>query len=194
MAVSIGYTRFVALSKRFLWVLISAMIGLVIFIASYNNGENGARIVFSNIPKSDILQNIMAKPHYQGIDVRGRPYTVIAEKATQIDRDHVTLANINADMILANGMWIAVNAGSGSLNLQTKSLELTDGVDAFYDDGYEFRTAHAHVDIQQGSAYGDAHVEGQGRLGTLEADTFKVGPHGESIEFGGSVKMTLYRQ
>lgn len=194
MAASAGYTRFVALSKRFLWLLVLFMLGLVVWIASYNTGENGARIVFSNMPKSGILQNIMAKPHYQGIDVRGRPYTVIAEQATQIDKDNVSLSAIRADMVMKGGSWIAMNAGTGRLNLQTKSLELRDGVDVFYEGGYEFRTDHAHVDIQQGSAYGDAHIEGQGKLGTLQADGFAVSAHGEKIDFRGSVKMTLYRQ
>ena len=150
MTVMSNYTRFVELSKRFLWVLVAVMVGVVVWIASYNTGENGARIVFSNIPKSGVLQNIMSKPHYQGIDVRGRPYTVAADKAA--------------------------------------------GIDVFYEGGYEFRTDHAHVDIQKGSAYGDAAIEGQGNLGTLQADGFSMGTHGETIHFTGSVKMMLYRK
>ena len=188
-----NYTRFVALSKRFLWVLVAGMVGVVVWIASYNTGENGSRIVFSNIPKSGILQNVMAHPHYQGIDVCGRPYTVIADKATQIDKDNVSLENIRADMVMSNGAWVALNSGSGMLNTQTKQLELMQRVDVFYEDGYEFRTDHAHVDIQQGSAYGDAKVEGQGKLGTLMADGFSISPHGETINFTGSIHMKLYR-
>jgi lipopolysaccharide export system protein LptC len=189
-----NYTRFVALSKRFLWVLVFGMLALVVWIASYNTGENGARIVFSNVPKSGILQNIMSKPHYQGVDIHGHPYTVIADKAMQVDKDRVNLENIRADMVLGNGSWIALNAGAGTLNLQTKQLELTSGVDMFYDDGYEFRTDHAHIDIHKATAYGDAPVEGQGRLGTLQAVGFSVGERGETIHFNGSVKMVLYRQ
>ena len=189
-----NYTRFVALSKRFLWLLITIMVVLVVWIASYNSGENGARIVFSNIPKSGVLQNIMSKPHYQGIDVRGRPYTVTADKAAQVDKDSVSLENIRADMVMSNGVWIALNAGFGILNLQTKMLELSQGLDVFYDGGYEFRTDHAHVDIQQGSAYGDAPIEGQGGIGTLQADGFSMGTHGETIHFTGKVKMTIFRK
>ena len=194
MTVMSNYTRFVELSKRFLWVLVAVMVGVVVWIASYNTGENGARIVFSNIPKSGVLQNIMSKPHYQGIDVRGRPYTVAADKAAQLDKDNVSLENIRADMVMSNGVWIALNAGFGVLNLQTKMLELNKGIDVFYEGGYEFRTDHAHVDIQKGSAYGDAAIEGQGNLGTLQADGFSMGTHGETIHFTGSVKMMLYRK
>lgn len=187
------YTRFVAFSKSFLWILIVAMIALVVWIASDNSGENGARMVFSNISKSEDLQNVMVKPHYQGVDANNRPYTVLADSATQIDKDNVSLVNIRADMLMGNGNWIAMNSGTGALNLATKQLELKDSVDIFYDGGYEFRTDSAHVDIKQGMAYGDAPVEGQGPLGTLKSNSFKVENRGERIYFNGSVRMKIYR-
>lgn len=190
---SAGYTRFVEVSKRSLWFLVAFMVGLVIWIASYNSGENGARMVFSNAAKSVALQNIMNHPHYQGVDIHNRPYTVIAEKALQIDKDNVSLDRLSADMVMSNGSWIVLNAGKGLINLQSKQMELSGGVDVFYEGGYEFRTEHAHVDINKGSAYGDARVEGQGPLGTLVADGFTIGDKGETIKFNGSVRMKLYR-
>jgi len=187
------YTRFVALSKHFLWVLVAIMVAAVVWIAEDKSVENGGRIVLSNVPKTGNLQNVMIKPHYQGIDAHDRPFTVIADKATQIDADNVSMVSVRADMTMSGGAWVALNSGTGMLNLQTKQLELTDGVDMFYDGGYDFRTDHAHVDIQKGSAYGDAAVEGQGPPGTLKADGFAIDDHGQVIRFNGSVKMKLYR-
>lgn len=187
------YTRFVSVSKRFLWVLIAAMIALVVWIASDNNGENGARIVFSNVPKSEVIQNIMASPRYQGVDVHGRPYTVVAHKAVQVDKENVTMETIKAEITLDSGAWLAMNAGSGHMNIARKQMLLEGGVDAFYEGGYEFRSDHAQVDIQNNSIFGDAPVEGQGPLGTLKADNFSVENHGQVIRFNGSVRMKLYR-
>jgi lipopolysaccharide export system protein LptC len=187
------YTRFVSLSKNFLWILVVAMIGLVVWIASDSDGESGARVVFSNVPKSEILQNMMSNPHYQGMDARNRPYTVTADKARQLDKDNVALENIRADMGLDDGVWLSLNAGSGTLNILTKQLELHDGVNVFYDKGYEFRTDHVKVDIEKASAYGDSPVEGQGPMGILKADGFTVSNHGKSIHFNGSVRIRLYR-
>ena len=187
------HTRFVTVFKRFLMVLVLGMIGIVVWIASDNTGANKARIVFSNIAQSGALQNIMLKPHYQGVDVRNRPYTVIAEKATQLDKENIALEAIRADMLMNNGIWVALNSGTGAINLTSKQLVLTGGVDIFYNDGYEFRTDHVNVDIDKGSAYADSHVEGQGSLGTLQADQFSVSEHGQVIHFNGSVKMKIYR-
>jgi len=187
------YTRFVALSKHFLWILVALVVGLVVWIASDNTGDNKARIVFTNIAKSAALQNIMAKPHYQGVDAHNRPYTIIAETATQLDKDNIALVNIHADMEVRSGVWVALNSGTGKLNMQTKQLVLHDGVDLFYNDGYEFRTDHANVDIAKGTAYADSHIEGQGPLGTLKADSFSASDHGQVLHFVGSVKMEIYR-
>lgn len=188
------HTRVVALSKLLLWGLVAIIVGVLIWIASDNSGERGARIVFSSATKSnEALQNIMMKPHYQGVDAKDRPYTVVADQATQLDEQNVLMEKVSADMMGDNGAWVALNSGKGHLNLETKKLDLSEKVDMFYEGGYEFRTDYAHVDIQQGKAYGDAPVEGQGPPGTLNADSFEVVERGKIIRFNGSVRMTLYR-
>lgn len=188
------YTRFVVLGKHTLWILIALILVALVWMASQNSGDNGARVVFSNVPKMDALQNIMLKPHYQGVDANNQPYTVIADKAVQKDKDTVDLENINADILRSDGKWLAVKALQGELNNQTKQMELTGGVDLFYDGGIEFQTDHAHIDIAKGSAYGDARIEGQGPMGTIIADSFTVVDRGKSIRFNGSVRMKLYRK
>ncbi len=190
----VRYTRFVIFGKHFLWVLIAAIVAIVVWIAADNTGGDSKRIVFTNLPQQAITgtQNVMLKPHYQGLDAHNQPYTVIADRATQVDADTISMDNIRADMTQQNGKWVALNAKAGVLNTQTKQLDLTGGVDLFYEGGYEMRTDHAHVDIPAGAAYGDAHVEGQGPAGTLEADSFHVAENGRTIRFDGSVKMRLY--
>lgn len=169
------------------------MIGVVVWTASDNSGEGKARLVFSGIQKqSEPMPSTMIKPHYQGMDVNNQPYTVLADSATQKDKDTVVMQAVRADVLRTDGKWLALNAAAGELNTQSKQLALTGGVNMFYDGGYEFRSDHAQVDIQEGSAYGDSPVEGQGPLGTLKADSFSVTDRGKVIRFNGSVKMTLY--
>ena len=191
-----SYTRFVIFGKNFLWVLAAGLVGVVIWIASDNSGENGQRLVFSAVTKNENLENVMLKPHYQGLDAKNKPYTVIAEKATQLDADTVALASISADMLqsgTSKETWLALTAKEGVLNTKTKKMRLAGGVNVFYQGGYEFRSEHADIDIHGGTAYGDAPVEGQGPAGTITAKGFSVSNHGESIRFNGSVRMKLYR-
>lgn len=187
------YTRRVSLLRSSLWALVAVIIGVLVWIASDNTGDGGMRVVFSHIPKSENLQSVMLKPHYQGVDANNQPFTVIAEKATQLDKENVALQKVRGDMTMGSGAWVAVNAGTGQININTKQLDLRDRVNMFYEGGYEFRSDYAHIDIQKGRAYGNQPVEGQGPPGTLTADSFEVSKRGEVIRFRGSVKMTLYR-
>jgi len=186
------YTRMVLLGKNFLWIFAACIIALVVWIASTNNSDNGGRMVFTNVPKSAELENIMQKPRYQGVDVHNRPYTIEANNALQKDKDTIVLENVSADMTGDNNAWIAMKSGSGILNTVTRQMELLKGVEIFYEGGYQFRTDHAHVDIGKGSATGDSRIEGQGGAGTIEAKSFSILERGNIINFNGSVRMLLY--
>jgi len=187
------YTRFVWFGKNFLWMLVAGMIALVVWIGSGNSGDGTARLVFTNIPKSESLQNVMMKPHYQGVDAHNKPFTVTAEHGVQQDKDTMLLDTLRADMIGANGEWMAMNAGAGELNNTAKTLKLTKSVELFYEGGYQFRTDHADVDIGKGTASGDSPVQGQGPAGTLEAKNFSIVDRGDVIHFNGAVKVILYQ-
>jgi lipopolysaccharide export system protein LptC len=187
------YTRFVAFGKHTLWILIAFILTTVIWIVSDNTGDNGSRIVFSNAPKMEVLENVMTKPHYQGVDVNNQPFTVIADKAVQKDKNIVDLENISADMMRADGKWLALKALSGQLDNQKKHMTLVGGVSLFYEGGIEFNTKQAYVDMAGGRAYGDSPVQGQGPMGTITANSFEVLERGKSIRFNGSVRMKLYR-
>lgn len=193
LATVAGYTRFVLFGRGFLWLMIAGIILLMIIIANGNSEGDGSRLVFSSIKQVGDMQNVMVNPHYQGLDKDNLPYSVIAKTATQKDADTVLLDAIQADMATKDGKWLALQAGAGELKIKDKKLTLTKSVDMFYDGGYEFRTSRAFVDMQNGSALGDQPVEGQGPMGTLNANNFEVRDQGQVIVFNGSVRVVVYR-
>lgn len=187
-----SYTRFVIASRWSLWGLIAIIVAVIVWVASSNTGKDGARLVFSSVSKNENLQNVMEQPRYQGVDQNDQPFTVIADKAIQLDKNTIELHAIRADMNQKDGTWLALNSGKGELNMETKKIKLEQDVNMFYDGGYEFRTSHANIDMDKGSASGDAPVEGQGPSGVLKADSFSIENRGQVIKFNGSVRMTLY--
>lgn len=192
MASVAQYTRYVLLGKNFLWILSVGIIGVVVWIASSNNPDNGGRMVFTNVPKSEELQSIMQKPRYQGVDVHNRPFTVDADSGLQQDKDTVLLKNVSADMTTDNNSWIVLKSGTGIIRNATKQMDLLNAVELFYEGGYQFRTDHAHVDIGKGTVTGDSYIEGQGGAGTIQAKSFSVAERGNIINFNDSVRMMLY--
>ncbi len=189
------YTRFVIFGKHFLWVMLAFLVAMVSWIASYNSEEGNKRVVFTSPPQAaDNVQNIMENPRYQGLDAHNQPYNILADRATQIDENHLRLDNVRAEITQQNGTWIALNAKNGDIDITSKHLALTGGVEAFSDSGYTMRTDHAQVDIGQGSAYGDSHVEGQGPAGTIQSESFEAKDRGQMIRFKGKVKVRIYHE
>jgi len=187
------YTRFVIFGKHFLWVMLALLIVMVGWIATYNSEEGSKRIVFTSAPQVTApLENLMMNPRYQGLDSHNQPYNILADHATQIDETHLMLDAVRAEITQHDGTWIALNAKNGAISIDEKQLDLTGGVELFSDTGYQVRTDHAHVDIRQGSAYGDAHVEGQGPAGTLQADSFEAQDRGQVMRFKGNVKVRVF--
>lgn len=186
------HTRVVVVSRWSLWGLIGIVVLAIVWVASSNTGKDGGRLVFSSVSKNENMQNVMEQPRYQGMDQNNQPFTVIADRAIQKDKDVIELSNIRADINQNDGKWLALNSGVGELNLQTKKIKLEQGVNMFYDGGYEFRTSMANVDIDGGTAKGNEHIEGQGPAGTIQADSFVIENRGQVIKFNGSVRMKLY--
>lgn len=191
------YTRLVLFGKNFLSLMAVGIITIVIWIASDNNSDNSGRMIFTSIQQTEETQNIMKNPRYYGVDVHNRPYTIIADSATQKDKDEtkdiIALNKIYTEMTSDNGAWIILNSGYGEINMITKQIELSQDVEVFYEGGYQFRTKDAHVDIAKGFVQGNSHVEGQGGAGTIEASSFYILERGNIIKFNGSVRMLLYK-
>src|SRR5689334_21541212 len=109
------YTRFVVFGKHFLWVMLALMLLLVGWIANYNSEEGSRRIVFTNASQApEALQNIMENPRYQGLDAHNQPYNILADRATQVDENHLALDNVRAEITQHDGTWIALNSKTGA--------------------------------------------------------------------------------
>lgn len=131
---------------------------------------------------------------YSGVEEDGQPFTVTAESMHQesVDATMVALSQPKADILLANGAWVAVTAANGTLNRAAQVLELTDDVNVFHDLGYEFRTQQAILDLVGGSAFGGLPVEGQGPFGYIEGEGFRVEGRGDRIKLTGKSKVVIY--
>ena len=180
------------LGKRALWVF-AASLTLVIAVVSWmNSGDKGGRVVFTTEGGTgNALPAAMIRPRYQGLDAKNQPFTITADRASQVKDDHVLLENVNADLTLASGAWLAMSAAQGQYGTDTEMLVLKKNVQLFYE-GYTFITDYAEVDVANGTAQGNLPIEGQGPMGTLQAKRFNVLDRGAKIRFNDEVKVTLY--
>ena len=151
---------------------------------------------FATITQDEIDQQRMINPRYVGVDDRNQPFTITANSATRIDPkgNLVELDQPKADMALKDGHWVALTATTGTFSQDAQLIQLVDSVSLFHDTGYEFHTRTAYVDVKAGTAYGQEPIQGQGPLGTLKAEGFRIFDKGERVVFTGHAHMVLQSQ
>ena len=192
---TVGYSNFVGFMRYALPLGALLLLGLVVIWPLVTGREDGFRISFSDAPNLDGSLR-MVNARYLGVDNRNQPYTVTAAEASQSQPNSpfVTLQDISADVFLDDrrGQWLALTAREGLYQRDERYLDLAGDVSIFSDQGHEFHTARAHVDLAARTADGDAPLDGQGPLGLLQAGNFFFDDNAQSMFFGGGVEMTVF--
>ena len=181
-----AYSRFVGAMKL---VLPAAALGLVALIASWPS-------LHDPHPAAAVQDNgqlTMTNAHYEGADRKNQPYSVLAMQARQSTGQPgiVDMKQPDAEITLNNGAWVTVRADHGRFDQNQGKLLLTGRVDMVHDKGYELHSDEAHVDVNHNTAWGDRPVVGQGPLGTLYAQGFRMADNGATIVFTGTARAIL---
>ena len=128
---------------------------------------------------------------YNGLDQRGRPFTVTAVTAIQRDPEQVVLDTPIADMTLENGTWLNLRAEKGVFMRKAEQLDLSGNVVLYRDDGMTLTTASATVEIKAGAASSAEPTHVEGPFGTLDAAGFITLDKGAAIQFWGPARVEL---
>jgi lipopolysaccharide export system protein LptC len=189
-----SYSRFVALMKLVLPVIAGILVTMVVLWPELNDRPAKFQLGVARLNIGDAERQQVINARYTGVDGRNNPYSVTADELSQNpeNEDLVDLKNPKADVTLSGGSWLAIMSPTGEYSKATQVLELSGGVNAFHDLGYEFRTERAIVDFQNRSAFGDSAVNGQGPFGELQSEGFLVLDSGTSILFTGRARLLLY--
>jgi lipopolysaccharide export system protein LptC len=135
----------------------------------------------------------MVNARYSGLDRNDRPFSLTADVARQSTAkdDLVSLVAPKADLALENGAWVALTAQTGLYRSEPQTVELFGDVNLFHDNGMNFRTESAAIDLATGTAEGDEQVEGHGPSGEIVAQGFRILDEGAVVVFKGSARLLL---
>jgi lipopolysaccharide export system protein LptC len=129
---------------------------------------------------------------FHGIDEHGRPYTVTAAEATQVDPDRFNLTTPKGDVTLQNGTWLMLQSKQGVYRKQADELDLSRAVTLYRDDGTTMRTESAAIDLKSSAAAGAEPVHAEGPFGVLDAKGgFTLTDKGEEVQFAGPAHLVL---
>ncbi len=129
----------------------------------------------------------MENARFAGVDAQNRSFNVTAARAVQSadDGNHIDLQQPRADIVLSSGAKVAIQSDTGGLQRDTQILDLVGKVTLTQDQGYEFHTAKARIDLNERTAAGDAPVNGRGPQGEIQAEGFEILDGGTRVIFRG---------
>jgi len=138
----------------------------------------------------------MENARFAGIDAQNRSFNVTAVRAVQSadDSNHIDLQQPKADIVLASGAKVAVRSDTGGLQRDTQILDLVGKVLLTQDQGYEFHTTKARIDLGARTAAGDAPVNGRGPQGEIQAEGFDILDGGTRVVFRGRSRALFQAQ
>lgn len=191
------YSRFVAMMKIALPSAAGFLVLLVILLPQLR-GEADRYRINSEMSDADGGESLsMTNARYFGTDDEGQPYSVMASGVRQRaeNEETIELSAPSAEISLSDGKFLSARAQSGLYNRGDQRLDLTGEVDVGEEDGYRFRTDSAIVNLDEGTAAGQAPVTGYGPLGTLEAaDGFNLTDRGRTVLFNGRARLVINSQ
>jgi len=136
----------------------------------------------------------MVNPRYTGVDSDQQPFSVTADLARNLvlDTTRVELEMPKADIILGDGTWLAVTAETGVYGRDEALLDLSGAVNMFHDQGYEMVTDAVRIDLNARTAESVTAVIGQGPIGELRSEGFRLNNKNRVIHFTGKASLRLY--
>jgi lipopolysaccharide export system protein LptC len=187
-----GYTLFVRLARIALPLTALVIMGIV-FTRLSTPLLQKVEMVPSH-DKTEPGRIELLKAQYEGVDSKGRPYELIADKASRAMSadDTVLLDGLKASITLEDGTWLAVHAKNGSYAARAQHLSLAGDVVIFHDSGYEMHLEDVDIDLKSRQAVTTKPVHGQGPMGAIAAEGLEVIEDGDRVVFAGPVKLTFY--
>jgi lipopolysaccharide export system protein LptC len=181
----------ITLSK---WLLPAAALALLTTVALWpqmKRATEQARLAVARIT-TEVQTGQLLEAHYHGVDEKGRPFTVTAATAHQVDPERIDLTVPKGDITMENGTWLMLHAEKGTFMQHANQLDLTRDVTLYRDDGTTLVTPSASIDLKNGAAAGADPVHAEGPFGTLDAaGGFTVVDKGAAIQFAGPARVVL---
>jgi lipopolysaccharide export system protein LptC len=180
----------VSVGKRLLPVVALGLLASVALYPEFQRAAERARMALRQgmpLPQS----GEMTQAVYHGVDERGRPYTMTSSTATQVSQERVNLTEPKGDVTLESGNWLFVKSQRGVFLQHIGSLDLSQAVQIYRDDGTTISTETATVDLKAGVAAGADQVHAEGPFGTLDAQGFAITDKGGTVQFFGPGKLVL---
>ncbi len=180
--------------KTALPLIALGLIGLLVFWADTNLSEGRFHVGVTELASSAVDKFNLVNARFEGMDSKDRPFSITAIEANEIDSGAglIALKQLEADITLESGAWLALRADAGMFRRKSDLLELDGSVSLFHDRGYAIEAESLRVDLEQRVAVSHDPIILQGPEGNLTAEGFRLENGGDKVEFFGRSTLVFY--
>lgn len=190
----LGRRRLVALGKLLVPAAAALVLAALVVLPALRPDPVSDAVTSRERQQGVDLDAAMIAPRFEGRDGRGRPFAVTASAADFASQDQrfVRLQQPEGDLRLSDGSSVAISAARGLYDREDQLMQLAGQVNLFHDQGFEFVTESAWLDLPTGLAQGSDPVAGEGPVGHIEAEGFRIEERGARVIFTGRSRLLLY--
>ena len=181
----------VRVAKLSLPVFALALLAAIALWPEIGNLADQERVTFKRLIATDPNSALARDTRYRGVDERGRPYTITAATARQVNADLVALTSPQGDVTDEHGNWFMVKSQNGMFQQHANLLDLSGDVTMYRDDGTTVHSDAATVDLKQGAVTSHDQVHAEGPFGTLDAQGWTMTDKGDVVQFDGPARLVL---
>lgn len=189
-----GYSRFVRVMKLALPSAAVMIIGLLLAWPQIRPGVESLTDWTTLDPRQANPRSLV-NPRYMGVDEDNQPFELVAREAIE-QRDDPNVLDLDqpqGDISTNAGHWVSVRGNTGVYRKVEDTLALRGDVVLYRDDGAEFYTEAADLDLT--GRHGEGHVPVWGRWpeGTIRSeDGFTLLDGGRIVQFKGRSYLLLF--
>lgn len=180
----------ITLTKWLLPLVAMILLAMIALWPEIDALTNKTKLALSRV-SADVQGGKLVDARYNGVDDKGRPYTITAATAWQMTPSTIGLTLPKGDITLENGTWLMLTAKEGTFVQDLNQLDLVKEVTLYRDDGTTMHTQSATIDLKAGGAAGSEPVHVEGPFGMLDAQGFTVTEKGAAIDFAGPAHVIL---
>ena len=189
-----GYSSIVRSLRLVLPLLAGALLLLTVIWPQFEwQGTFDTTGLPASINEVESQEIRMVAARLVGTDEEGRPFTLRAREAQQLDgvMNRVLLTEPEGEVQMEDGNTIKFTADQGEYDRTTEQIVFSGNVVVNHGLGYLLETELATVDIPKARAYGDRPVSGIGPAGKLAGSGFEILDKGQTVRVLGRSKLIL---
>jgi len=184
------------ISLKYLKFALMFLFFFTIFITFIFSIEDKNKMMLSkNNNKNNLNKNTLTLENAKliGNDRNNKPYVITAKSSfkNSLDENLLHLNSVEADMTLNSNNWMSINTNHAIFNIFEKTIDATEKVFIFYDDGTKLESLGLNYNVTNGIGFSNSGVKMFGKWGIIEANSFSFNTSDHIIKFYNKPKLIL---